>query len=118
MQSTPVNYSLFPIMQTCPEIEIHIFSFLPNRDLYNCAKVSKVWCWALDSLGQNYLDISKVEFKNTYQITPLLSHLLYSHDNTLNLDDIGTKKELESLANAFFLGFYANLILFRINQLR
>lgn len=115
MQTPESRLSLFPMTPNCNEIEKLILSFVPKKDLFACAKVSKTWCFILDALTQSSLSVSKIPFKNKKVIIPLLNYCLTSVEE-LDLDEKTVKKELKSLSKHLYLGFYSNLTLYRIGK--
>lgn len=112
---TPISpLSLFPLTCSSPDIENHILSFVATSDLSTCAKVSKAWCSGLDSLNQSYLNLFKIRLKNKFEFISILRCLFEFHNEELDVEERSAKKELKRIAKHFYLGFYANLTLFRI----
>jgi F-box associated protein len=94
--------SLFSHTVNCPDIENRILFYLPMEDLHLCAKVSKAWCRALDSIMQPYLAFSQISLTKALKKTSLSSR------------QSSVEEELESISNYIYLGLYANMTLYRL----
>lgn len=116
MQITPDRPSIFSHLSACQDAQTLILSYVSKDDLATLAKVSKTMCKALHELTAPFLNVAMLQLKDCHEIIPLPTVVLDFENEIPTPQKAAIKRDLQTLSTQLYIGFFANLSLWRLGM--